>query len=154
MKNKLFKPTKEIEFNLMKTLLSNYTKLSLFIHDFKEANDVWVNSMNKELYQILLNNHHPMDELDNASIDKFYLLVWDKFQEKYSDLELEIYSELFQKDYNFFKTLENYRDFVFRKKILNELEQLKLMIENDALIEQRELDKLKKMLDLGTFYYE
>jgi len=126
----------------------------LFIHNFKEAEHIWINPLNKELYKILFNKCQHIKDPNKEAIDEFYVAVWNEFKETNDDLKLEIYTEVYQKEFNFFETMENYLDFVFRKSILSELEQLKSMIENDFIIDQGKLVRLKKMLDLGLYYYE
>lgn len=119
-----FKPTKELEFDLMKSLLETYSRLKFFIWYFKDPKFVWYNQQNEQLFQLLEKQFHETKNSSEFSVEKFYAQVIQDAKEQITNFDIRLYLDLYQQNYMFHQTALDYYQFLKSKKITNDLKVL------------------------------
>lgn len=133
--NKTFKPTAQLEMDLMKSILGDYSKLKILLTKFDNANTFWINQQNIQLFRILSDEFQNLKEEDEHSITEMYNAVFSSLEVNFKDADLTPYESLFETDFNFDETILNYFLYFKKKEIHSNLMGLTNDIQSKDILE-------------------
>ncbi len=146
-----FKPNQALEMDVMKSLLSDISKLNYFIEKFDDGKAFWIQQMNQELYSKLKNNYSELKDHTIIDIPLFYEKVISEFETENPKYNIEIYEELFAQNFDFYTLISNYKKHIIRKEIIQELDNLKSTFETAVILNptqiMNDLNQIRKRFE-------
>jgi predicted transcriptional regulator YdeE len=142
----LFKPTAQIEMDLMKAILGDYSKLKFVILNFDNANDFWINQQNWTLYRLLQKEFNMLSSENEKNITELYDNAFNNLETTHPKHDLTLYDSIFETNFNFQETACNYFLYFKKKAINSTLKDLSIDIQTREVTEIKdELDALKSI---------
>lgn len=144
MENINFKPTKELEFDIMKSLLDDYSKLSYFIELFQDSKFIWQNQMNQKLFALIERQFQKTKNRFDFEIENFYSKLLKMAKAQIPDFDVNVYLEFYEQNFKFYNSILNCYQFFKSKKVVKIMRELTDEIEKDKF----DIDIVFATLDL------
>ncbi len=126
-----FRPTQELEIDVIKSLLGDISKLKYFIEMFDDGKSFLVQQINQELYLKLKNKYVEIIDQTIINIPDFFETAVKEFESEFPQYNIEIYEELYVKNFDFYTVISNYKTYIVRKEIIQYLDNLKTTFETN-----------------------